>query len=177
MFSIRKTSLVLSAALGLAALSTIASDALAETATDNLVVSATIANNCTISAGSIAFGAYDPIGANLGAPLDATGTVTVHCTEGSSASIRLSQGANPDTGSSTEAVPVRRLKSAENKHLEYFLFSDTERTTVWGNDETAQVGHAGDGTPTPLTVWGRIPAGQNVPAGTYNDTVIATVTF
>ena len=48
---------------------------------------------------------------------------------------------------------------------------------VWGGTAASDVPHTGTGTETSLTVYGRIPAGQNVPAGSYSDTVVATVTF
>ncbi|MFM6073490.1 MAG: spore coat protein U domain-containing protein, partial [Dolichospermum sp.] len=39
------------------------------------------------------------------------------------------------------------------------------------------VSHTGTGNASNITVYGRIGRGQNVPAGSYTDTVVATVTF
>ncbi|HLS97556.1 MAG TPA: spore coat U domain-containing protein [Porticoccaceae bacterium] len=148
----------------------------AATATDNLAVSATVSANCTIATGALAFGAYDPISANASADLDATGTVTVTCTDGAAVAISLGQGANADTGS-TDAAPLRRLTDGTD-HLTYSLFSDSGRTTVWGNDATVDVETAGTGVAEEHTVYGRITAGQtDASAGSYSDTVVATVTF
>jgi spore coat protein U-like protein len=61
--------------------------------------------------------------------------------------------------------------------LTYGLYSDAGRATVWGNSATTDVEHTGTGTLTAITVYGRIPSGQNVPAASYSDTVVATVTF
>ncbi len=55
----------------------------------NLDVSASVADNCTISTTPLAFGAYDLIVANAADPLDGTGTVTITCTQGASTSIEL----------------------------------------------------------------------------------------
>lgn len=145
----------------------------AGTATSNLSVTATISANCTISTTAVAFGAYDPIVANVSAAKDADGTVVTTCTSGSSPTITLGQGANAATGS-TEAIPIRQMASGTNR-LGYELYTTAARTTVWSNTGVA--------TPTPTgtaqtnTVYGRIPGGQNKPTGSYSDTVLATVTF
>lgn len=146
----------------------------AATTTGNLAVSASVAANCTISAGSVAFGAYDPIVANATSAKSATGAVTTTCTNGSAAYITLSQGLDPATGS-TDAAPVRQMISGSNS-LKYFLYSDTS-STVWGNTGSSGKGDTGTGTTSALTVYGSVPAAQNVPVGTYADTVVATVTF
>jgi spore coat protein U-like protein len=158
-----------------AAAAVLALPAVAGTDTDNLAVSATISANCTITTGALSFGAYDPIVTHKAADLDGTGTVTVTCTSGAAATVTLGQGANADAGS-TDTVPVRRLETG-GSYLGYFLYSNVERSTVWGNDAASDVEHTGDGTATALTVYGRVTQDQNQPAGTYTDTVVATVSF
>jgi spore coat protein U-like protein len=161
--------------LGLAAL--ISSAALASTATANLGVSASITNNCIISTAAMAFGGYEPLS---GAPaVNGTGTVTVACTNGlTGAVITLGQGLHA-AGGSTDAVPLRQMQDAGTDKLTYKLYSDSGRTTVWGN--TAGAGLAastGTGTNQNLTVYGTIDSGQStLPAGSYADMVVATITF
>ena len=58
----------------------IAAPALAQTASTNLTVSATVAKNCSITTTAVAFGSYDPVVANAATPLAGTGTVVVTCT-------------------------------------------------------------------------------------------------
>lgn len=148
------------------------------TKTSNLSVTASVANNCTISTTSVAFGAYDPIVANASSNNDNTGKVTVTCTSGASTTITLGQGSNAGSGS-TDAAPARRLTDGATtaSYLTYALYSESGRSTVWGNTSGTGVAHTGTGTATDLTVYGRITSGQNVPAGSYTDTVVATVTF
>jgi spore coat protein U-like protein len=146
------------------------------TATSDLSVSASVADNCTISTSALAFGSYDPISANASSDLDNTGSVSVTCTSGASANVTLGQGSNADTGS-TDAAPLRRMADGSSHYLSYSLFSDTNRSTAWGNTSGTGVDHTGTGSSASLTVYGRITAGQNVPAGSYSDTVVATVTF
>ncbi len=146
----------------------------AGTATSNLNVTATVSSTCSITAGTLAFGAYNPV---TGTQVDGTATLSVSCTKGATATVTLGQGANAGTGS-TDAVPVRRMKDAGTDFLGYSLFSDTGRSTTWGN--TAGTGESYTSTSSaasPLTVYGRITAAQDIPAGSYSDTVVATITF
>jgi spore coat protein U-like protein len=141
----------------------------------DLGVSATVTSDCSITTAPVAFGNYAPATTNLATPLVGTGTVTVQCTSGGLVEVKLDQGATP-AGGSTDIVPARQMISGANL-LPYFLYSDSGRTAPWGSDDSSDVNHTGTGTSTALTVFGRIPAGQNVPAGAYADTVIATATF
>ena len=166
---------VMTVALGLLALGGMATaPALAATATSNLSVTATVTATCLIATLPMAFGVYDPVS---GQPSDGTGTVTVTCTSGSSATITLGQGSNAASGS-TDAVPLRRMTDGASNFLSYFLYQNTARTTVWGNTSGTSIAHTGTGLPVAITIFGRIPASQNVPAALlYSDTVVATVTF
>lgn len=158
----------------LVAVATLSGTATAGTATSNLPVSAIVSANCTIDAsGGVAFGAYDPVVTNASTALTHTGTISTTCTNGSSATITLGQGANADTGS-TAAVPLRRMVSGTN-YLSYQLYSDSSDTTVF--DGSTGVGVTGTGAAVSTSVYGSVAAGQNVPAGSYSDTVVATVAF
>ena len=66
----------------------------AATATASLSVTATVANNCSISTTALAFGSYDPVTTHASAPLDSTGTVVISCTKGAAATIGLNTGSN-----------------------------------------------------------------------------------
>jgi spore coat protein U-like protein len=148
------------------------SRAVAGSATANLSVTATVVANCTISTTAVAFPAYDPIVANASTNDDGTGTVTITCTRGTSATIGLGLGANV-SGSQM------RMKDAGTDYLNYALYQDSGRGTVWGNSGGALLSPvaAPDKNPRSFTVYGRIPAAQDVPAGSYTDTVVATVNF
>lgn len=164
----------LSLAIALVAGATVAH---AATSTANLAVSATVTANCSISATSaLNFGAYDPVVANAASDLDGTGTISVTCTSGAPATITLGQGANADTGS-TAAAPLRRMTDGSTNFISYSLYSDSSRTVIWGDDATVDVATTGTGAAEAHTVYGRIASAQNVPAGSYSDTVVATVTF
>jgi spore coat protein U-like protein len=148
----------------------------ATTATSNLSVTATVTANCTIGTSPVAFGSYDPVVANATSPLNGTGTITVTCTTGSAATITLGQGSDAASGS-TDAAPLRQMKDSGTDVLAYTLYQDSGRTTVWGNTAGTGVAETGTGAGQNVTVYGAVTAGQNVPAGSYSDTVVATVTF
>jgi len=123
--------------------------------------------NCTISAAALNVSGYDPIEANKTIDFDQTSTVTVACTKDTSAEVTFGQGDNTD----------RRLKDSLNNLLDYELYKDNAGGAVWGDTATSGKTITGTGLQEDHTVYIRVPAGQNVPAGAYNDTVQAIVTF
>jgi spore coat protein U-like protein len=154
--------------------------AYAGTSSSNMAVSATVSNVCTISAGALNFPAYDP---TSNAVQDGTAAISVTCTSGASATIDLDQGANANTGS-TSTAPLRRLKYHDSvanadHFVNYNLFTDSGHTTVWAAGATYNKSYTGTGVLETLTAYAEIPAGQGsgTPAGTYQDTVNATVNF
>jgi spore coat protein U-like protein len=144
----------------------------AATATANLGVTATVTNNCTISTAPLAFGSYDPVVANASTNLDGTGTVVVACTKGSTATIGLGLGSNA-SGS------VRRMGDGSSNFLTYELYQDSGRSTIWSNAGAGLLSPvaAPSKTARNFTVYGRVTSNQDVPAGSYSDTVVATVNF
>lgn len=166
MFARISASLVLSLAL--------VSTAEAGTDTDSLAVTATVAASCTITGGTLAFGTYDTVS---GAAVNGTADLSVACTKDAVATITLGQGSNADTGS-TDAEPARRMSDGGTDFLAYSLFSDSGRSTVWGNTElTGKSYTAATSDPETQTVFATIEGSQDVPAAAYSDTVVATVTF
>jgi spore coat protein U-like protein len=144
----------------------------AATATANLAVSATVVTNCTISTAPLAFGNYDPVGTHAAADLDGTGTVTVACTKNTAPTVALGLGANASGA-------VRRLKDAGTNYLTYELYQDAGHTTIWGTAGGALLspGAAPSKAARNFTVYGRVTSNQDVPAGAFTDTVVATVNF
>jgi spore coat protein U-like protein len=143
--------------------------AVAATATANLAVSATVNSNCSIATAPVTFAAYDPLS---GTDNDSTGgSVTITCTKNAATTIALNFGqnslVNPARMSDGQATP---------SFLNYSLYSNAGRTTLW-TGAILNTGVAPDKTPRAYTVYGRIPNGQDVPSGSYSDTVLATVNF
>lgn len=140
----------------------------AETATFD--VTATVVDSCTLSAGNtLAFGNYDPNAAEV----DGSTTISASCTSGTTADIAIDGGGAADTANRQMSGNT----DGTNK-LGYQLYSDSGRTTVWGEGVDA-VTYTGIGvlTSEDLTVYGRIAAAQDVPVDTYSDTVTVTLTI
>jgi spore coat protein U-like protein len=171
----RKTALRISlAAVGaitIAALVDHATPVHAGSANANLSVTSTVSNNCTISTAALAFGSYDPVVTHASTDLDGTGTVTIACTKGAAATVALGLGSNA-SGS------TRRMKDADNNYLTYEIYQDSNRSTVWGTGADALTPPvAPSKAARNFTAYGRVAADQDVPAGSYSDTVVATVNF
>lgn len=140
----------------------------------NLSVGASVIDYCTIAAGPLDFGGYDPVAANSTAALVSTATITVNCTRGAATTIDLGQGNSAAPGS-TDAAPRRRL-AYNNNFLRYDLYTDPSLTRIWGARASGAL-YSGTGRADSLTVYGAILGGQNVPEGSYSDVVRATVNF
>jgi spore coat protein U-like protein len=162
-----KKVLLLTAAIGLVSVG-----AFAGNTSGNLSVTANVTAACVIntSSGAVAFGGYNP---TSGTALTATGSFTLQCTNGANPTVLMGQGANPGTGSS-DAAPVRQMASG-GYMLGYQLYSDSARSLVW--DNATGVSEPANGTLQTITVYGSIPAGQNVGAGSYTDTVVVNVNY
>jgi spore coat protein U-like protein len=143
------------------------------TATASLAVTASVSANCVINAGSLAFGAYDPVSTNASTDLSGSGTFTVACTRGAAnVWVGMGNGANYSGG--------RRMRlGATTDYLSYELYKDnTASPAVWGNTLATGLGYSPTTlAPYTMTVYGKVPANQDVPAGSYSDTVVMTVNF
>jgi spore coat protein U-like protein len=133
-----------------------------------LTVQATVAATCEVVAGALAFGSYDAIGANASTPLDAQGSIGVRCTRNTPYTVGLDFGANA-------SGTTRRMANGAAR-LAYDVYSDASRTNLWTPSATVP-GNAPSTAEVPLPVYGRIPPAQLVASGTFQDTVLATVTF
>jgi spore coat protein U-like protein len=138
----------------------------------NLKVTAQVIGNCLVTTQDLAFGNYDPVGANATTPADATGLIELTCSRGLVATIALGLGQNAQ-------ATTRRMADPGAGRLEYELYQDGGRTVVWGGPGAGdRVLPAAPSTATRLyAVYGRVRQGQDQPVGAYTDTVVVTVTF
>jgi len=156
--------------VGLAALLGLSSPAWAVTATGSFTVQITIQASCVfVSATTLTFTAVGVIAAND----DASTTLSVQCTNTTPYNIGLSAGLG--TGAT---VASRKMTGTGGALVTYTLYSDTNRTTVWGQTVgTDTVSASGTGAAQSYTVYGRVPV-QTTPApGAYTDTITVTVTY
>jgi spore coat protein U-like protein len=141
----------------------------AATATTTMTVQMTITATCLInSASSLNFGTQGVLSANV----DQTSTIQVTCTNSTPYNIGL------NAGTGTGATVATRKMTSGATTVNYTLYSNSTRTTVWGNTVgTDTVAATGNGSAQSYTVYGRVPT-QAAPApGTYTDTITVTVTY
>lgn len=129
---------------------------------------------CHVTASPLSFGAYDVFDP-LARPSAAT--LTVWCDPGQPADVTI--GIGPSARSGSISTRQMQLVSGTDR-LNYNLFTDASLTSVWGDGTAGAsvvVPHVTHGSGNiPVTVYGAIPAGQDVSAGTYSDSVLVTVT-
>ncbi len=149
---------------GIVSFALLTSAAEAGTETAVLTVTATVLSSCTIEGGTLDFGEYVTGQVN---DLDGVGQITLtNC----SGQVTIAMD-----GGTSGSVAARKLANA-GYTLDYQLYRDPSRSQVWGEGGQAFVGQILVDQAT-LQVFGRIPGGQSVPAGTYVDTVNITLTF
>jgi spore coat protein U domain-containing protein, fimbrial subunit CupE1/2/3/6 len=156
--------------LAILALFVLLSDApvLAASTQGNLSVSASVTGACSVGVSTMTFGAYDPFGTT---PLDVQGSVKYTCTKGTViTSITLDNGQNFSSSN-------RRMSDGGTNYLTYELYYDSYGGTVW-NATTFPTGiTVPNKSEQTRTVYGRVLAGQDLPAGNYNDTVRVTINY
>lgn len=143
----------------------------AATDTANMNVKITITATCDIHTSAptdVNFGTVASTATNV---QSTGGVITANCTNGTAYSIGLGGGSNFST--------TRRMLKGTADYVAYGLFRDSARTLSWGST----IGTGGDvytGTGTganqSITVYGQVPS-ANSPAGSYSDTVVATITY
>ncbi len=152
---------------------TVALTVTADTRNGTFSVSATVTKACAISGSPLAFGTLNVL---AGSSADATGTLTATCTQGSAYTIGLSAGS---AAGATTADRRMTLASDPTKTLSYSLSAVSPGGANWGAvGEAGVASGSGIGASQPITVYGRIPAGQtSAVMGTYSDVIIATIDF
>ena len=157
----------------------------AATATTSIPVSASVSQSCSISTSTgLAFAAYDPIGTNATAALNATGQISVACSKGATG---LTIGM--DNGAHASGAQRQMLGTTATALLSYNVFQPPSNvpgvactfpgTLPW----TAATGGMLTLTSAPAkaarlyNVCGTVPGGQDVGADTYGDVLGATLNF
>lgn len=153
----------------LAALAFASSASLATTTTTTFAVTATVVSSCTLVGGvPLAFGVYTP-----GVTKDATTTFTSVCTTGTPYTLSLS------VGGGSGATFATRVMTSGTDTLDYSLYTDAGRTTVWGDGTggSSTVASTGTGLVQTFSVYGRIPSSAAATIGVYADTITVTATY
>lgn len=127
---------------------------------------------CNISTTPVNFGFYDLFSIT---DLSSTGSITVTCNN--PARNPLSVTVNLNAGGSG-SFAQRRMSATAGGALFYNLYSDAARSRILGDGSGGSVNLSNvmsKVAPWNITIYGRIPALQNVIPGVYSDSITATV--
>ena len=132
-----------------------------------LALTAQQGHACTLNVTGVNFGSYDVFSNSA---LDTTGNIDVNCPSGVGYSMALTAGGGTHT---------QRVMNSGAHRLNYNLYTAANRAVVWGDatSGTVTVNGTGIGVSVNHAVYGRIPARQNVRAGSYSDIIIVELTF
>jgi len=123
------------------------------------------AANCTLQVQGVAFGSYDTLSTQN---TDSAGSVSVSCDSPDTFTIALSSG---------HGTMLSRQMQSGAYSLNYNLYTDSLRSIIWGDGTGSTTLVSTTASSATYAVYGRIPAAQNLPAGSYNDSITVTLTF
>jgi spore coat protein U-like protein len=138
------------------------------TATTSFNVTAIVSTTCRIATNNLNFGTAGVLAANT----DATTTLSPACTNGTPYNIGL------DGGLSGATNPTQRKMTNGAAFVLYGLYRDAARSLPFGNTiGTNTLTGTGAGLSQSATVYGRIAPQATPSPGTYNDTIVVTLTY
>lgn len=129
---------------------------------------------CNVAATNINFGTYDVFSH---VPKDSTGSISVDCDEAPPPVVVIRIG--PSFGSGG-FKPRQMRHTTRPDRLSYNLFIDSSMSVIWGDGTqgtTIVSNKVHKNKPWITSYYGRIPAGQDVSAGTYSETLSVTITW
>ncbi len=128
---------------------------------------------CSVSTTAMNFPSYDVLSM---IPADSTGSIILSCDETPPAKTVVSMGQSFNSGGFN---PRQLNHSFAADILTYNLYTDATYTIIWGDGVggglTVKKTVTKNQSPVTLTVYGRIPALQNVGSGLYSDSLTVTV--
>jgi spore coat protein U-like protein len=134
---------------------------------------------CKISAGAFPFGTYDTL---LATATTSLFNILVRCDrDGGPSNVTVTLAVGPGSHASTPDARRMQHGTVAGNYLSYGLFTDGAYLTPVGTSQGVNtlsqrltIPNRSSVTAT-FTLYGRIPAGQNVRAGSYSDSVQVTV--
>jgi len=128
---------------------------------------------CTVSTIGVNFGSYDPLSPM---PADSTGVIDIDCTRSERVAIGI--GASPNSG----GFNPRRLRQASGlDFLDYNLYTESDLARIWGDgSQGTSIVYENAKKKKKLSilpVYARAPAGQDVHAGQYSESLLVTINF
>jgi len=151
-----------------------------------LVLSPIAANamvTCDVATNGVAFGNYDLLSMTS---TDSMGAVNITCSDiGGGGKLNITISISMSASATSGTVATRQMaRSGGADRLNYNLYINASHTQIWGdspgiNDVTLPMLHVPNNgsVSTSATIYGSIPAGQDVAAGIYSDSNILTINY
>ena len=137
--------------------------------------STTVVKKCTtLTGGTISFDAYVPDSTTDNTK---STTISVKCTLATPVNISMNAGKNSSDTSVRKLLLDGGSTSNAGESLQYSLYSDSSHTTVWDSVTGVDFNGLGLKSTKTLTVYGKIPAAQDVKTGSFSDEVTVTLTY
>ena len=139
-----------------------------------LILLATVSSHaaqCNVVTSAMSFGAYDPLSSS---PTDTTTTVSISCRTPA----KKPQIVTVQVSAGNSGTPAMRNLMSGGAVLFYNLFSDPGRSQVIGDGtsgSTILTRNVDRTNPWDVTLYGRIPALQVIPPGSYTDSLVVTL--
>lgn len=141
--------------------------------TTTFQVQITLVASCAISANNLNFGSGIGL---LTTAVNGTSTLSVTCSNSTPYTLGLDGGSV-----SGSTVPSRLMAGTTTGNtgttMSVQLYSDTGRTTVWGNSSGSWISGTGNGNAQSYIVYGQVPTQTTPKPDTYQTTITATVTY
>ena len=153
--------------LVLALVLSLAPSSRAGTATSTLSVRVVVAPACTVAGATLDFGSY-----TSGQPGDLNGFTQLTYSDCPAGQLRFTLD-----GGGTGTTTARKMSNGSGGLLNYGVFRDSGRTQNFGLGAEARLITLTAPGWANVSVYGGIPGGQSVAAGTYTDTLIVTLDF
>jgi len=143
------------------------------TVTSNLHVTITIDSECLLgTVTDVDFGNHGVLSADQ----KAQGSISVQCTTGQTFTLALDKGAGTGANANTADSRFMTLASGTDT-VAYGLYRDSALTQLWGDTGGNVFSGTGTGAAVAIPVYGKVPSQSTPQAGTYNDTVVVTLTY
>lgn len=135
---------------------------------------------CTVAAGDLAFGNYSVI---YSATADTSASIDMSCVETAYSNVRVAITIALSAGSSG-SYAQRTMQNGVST-LNYNIYGNSNRTRIWGDGSggsrtyisRCNLRNANTSCTVSRSMYGRIPMGQNVEAGSYTDHIVITISY
>jgi spore coat protein U-like protein len=127
---------------------------------------------CTVSAVGVSYGSYNPLDASN---LTSTGTISINCNDSQRADVLIGPSLN-----SGVFVPRQMRQTSGSVLLNYNVYTTSALSSVWGDGTqgtSTQYYNVKKNKTENALVYGSIPAGQDVPIGSYSEALVVTINF